>query len=967
MKHLTLLALLVLAPAFRAQDKAEVLWIRVTNLWTGAEAQGGPDAKVILVRDGKIAKIGTTASVPVPAGARIIDEAGNSGSWALPGLVLANAPLLSRLRDGAESVTPAVRAADAFDPFSPRQAWLREGVCVAYLAPGRLRLVSGQGAVVRLGSADPMEAFLNGRAALQACLAEEGWSPPAVYDAPVPPGPDNPLPAARRQFPSSRGGAVLALRRCFECAAATGRSSELMAQLRKDLHLGRQALSLVPFEGVLAKRMPLRVYAQRAADISAAIELAQSLGLRLVIEGGREAWRVADELAEMKAAVVLEAGDRLGGTLPPPAPYAAGVRGRAHPDALSILREAGVAVALIPPSGGSLEDLLFYASKAEGSMPKAAVLEALTAAAARILGVQDRAGTLAEGRVADLVLFDRHPLDPGAHPQLVIAGGRVVHRARSPQGELVAIHGQRIHLGDGKVVEDRWVIVQGKKIVAVCGDDGVPPGARIVRGDTITPGFIDLGGQIGFRAYKDSGTQGGVQLGDKLGRLKMSQKPVESFDPEFEDVAAAARSGVTCVALTPTGGRLSSGVLSVVKACSNGGKAVVLKDLGGILMDSSGSRWSQDQADSIKNSLKSAKSYHEAWIKYEKALAAWESKNSTKKSGPAGPKKKLGKVRAPSVRDPITGTWTGTAVVSGRVIAVDGNLELHGTRVTGDFGTPMFPNRRFDVDTELVDGKHLSFSVTMDGQDVTVDLDVGRDEMSGTVTVSGVGSGPINLRRSLSITVSKSKAVDAKKGKAKAAAKSAKVATKGKPKAPRKNPNLEPWRPAFRKEIPVFFGVRSERLARAVLPFMRKDLGLRVALISSEPLPQVADLCHDLGVSVALRGSGRRRSEGEILIPLRSALWSGATCGMRSGWGGDVRSLVPSAHHAVYLGISPADAVSMLTSQAADILGIGGRVGRLRRGLDADLVIFRGDVFQGGSRIDKVMVDGRFVGEEVGR
>ncbi len=59
-----------------------------------------------------------------------------------------------------------------------------------------------------------------------------------------------------------------------------------------------------------------------------------------------------------------------------------------------------------------------------------AALAALTSGAAKLLGVADKTGTLAPGKEGDLVIFDRHPLDPRARLLHVVQDGSVVDLAR---------------------------------------------------------------------------------------------------------------------------------------------------------------------------------------------------------------------------------------------------------------------------------------------------------------------------------------------------------------------------------------------------------------------------------------------------------------------------------------------------------------------------------------------------------
>ncbi|HEX2754593.1 MAG TPA: amidohydrolase family protein [Candidatus Limnocylindrales bacterium] len=75
--------------------------------------------------------------------------------------------------------------------------------------------------------------------------------------------------------------------------------------------------------------------------------------------------------------------------------------------------EAGVRIAMgtdsgVTPHGRNLRELQLMA---DGGMPPAAVLEATTRSAAELMGVDDDLGTIAEGKLADLVVVARDPYD----------------------------------------------------------------------------------------------------------------------------------------------------------------------------------------------------------------------------------------------------------------------------------------------------------------------------------------------------------------------------------------------------------------------------------------------------------------------------------------------------------------------------------------------------------------------------
>jgi imidazolonepropionase-like amidohydrolase len=85
--------------------------------------------------------------------------------------------------------------------------------------------------------------------------------------------------------------------------------------------------------------------------------------------------------------------------------------------------EAGVRIAMgtdsgVTPHGRNLRELELMAA---GGMAPAAVLEATTRSAAQLLGVDDRLGTIEEGKIADLVVIGGDPYDFAAYGERIEA------------------------------------------------------------------------------------------------------------------------------------------------------------------------------------------------------------------------------------------------------------------------------------------------------------------------------------------------------------------------------------------------------------------------------------------------------------------------------------------------------------------------------------------------------------------
>ncbi|MEW6741336.1 MAG: amidohydrolase family protein, partial [Planctomycetota bacterium] len=103
-----------------------------------------------------------------------------------------------------------------------------------------------------------------------------------------------------------------------------------------------------------------------------------------------------------------------------------------------LLLDAGAQVAFQPPSEsptGFETTLIGLAEVVKAGLSRKQALEAVTVAPAKLLGVGERIGTIAEGRDADLVFLDGDPFDPLARVVRVMIEGHVVYewKAADPQ------------------------------------------------------------------------------------------------------------------------------------------------------------------------------------------------------------------------------------------------------------------------------------------------------------------------------------------------------------------------------------------------------------------------------------------------------------------------------------------------------------------------------------------------------
>jgi len=153
---------------------------------------------------------------------------------------------------------------------------------------------------------------------------------------------------------------------------------------------------------------PIMVHADDVRQIKGALAWAESRKYKLILAGGRDAWRVAEELAARKVPVIFES------TFEQPArdtdAYDAHFKGAAT------LHRAGVKVLFSEGPGASnatfARNTPYSAAQAVAfGLPEAEALKGLTLYPAQVLGLESRLGSLDAGKEATFFVSDGSILD----------------------------------------------------------------------------------------------------------------------------------------------------------------------------------------------------------------------------------------------------------------------------------------------------------------------------------------------------------------------------------------------------------------------------------------------------------------------------------------------------------------------------------------------------------------------------
>lgn len=368
--------------------------------------EAAPFDGTLFVEDGVITALGP--DLDVPADVEVVDCAGR---WLLPGFVDAHVHLgmhpegevgaTADVNEMTDPVTAGVRALDAVDPNDPgfRDA-LAGGVTTVNVNPGSGNPIGGQAVALHTHGRTVDEMVLRAPSGVKSALGE---NPKNVYKD-------------KGRTPSTRLGTAYVIRKAFMQAQdyldRRTRAEQDGAAFARDPHM--EALALV-----LERKIPWRQHCHRTDDVATALRLADEFGYDLVLDHGTEAHPIADLLAERDVPVLI---GPLFTTKSKPE-----LRGRSLRNPGRLAR-AGVQISIITDHPVIPIDFLVYqaALAVKEGLDRDTALRAITLNPAKVLGLDDRLGSLAVGKDADLVLWSGDPLDVMQRALRVWIGGRQV-------------------------------------------------------------------------------------------------------------------------------------------------------------------------------------------------------------------------------------------------------------------------------------------------------------------------------------------------------------------------------------------------------------------------------------------------------------------------------------------------------------------------------------------------------------
>jgi imidazolonepropionase-like amidohydrolase len=368
------------------QKEAIALINATIHIGNGQVIQNG----TILFNSGKITEVGTSVNT---SGAKVIDC---SGKHIYPGIITPATDLglneigsVRATRDVSElgEINASVRSAVAYNTDSKVINTLRSnGILLANVVP-QGGILSGSSSVMQLDAWNWEDAVYKMDEGIH--FRMPNLSPPrrfGNFQAAQQPQVD-PVKAALERIDRVRS--------FFK---------EAQAYFAETKHT-QTNLKFESVKGLFNKTQSLYIHCELVKEIMVAVEFAREFGFKTVIVGGTDSWRVSDYLKLNSIAVIVNEMHSLPATAdddvdqPYKTPY--------------LLQQAGVLYCIADRDDNTRgRNLMFNAGTAAAyGLTKEQALQAITLNTAKILGIDDRTGSLEKGKDANIVVSNGDILD----------------------------------------------------------------------------------------------------------------------------------------------------------------------------------------------------------------------------------------------------------------------------------------------------------------------------------------------------------------------------------------------------------------------------------------------------------------------------------------------------------------------------------------------------------------------------
>lgn len=391
----------------------------------------------VVIRDGLIEAVG--ASVGIPADATIIN---GTGLTVYPGLIDTASTLgmpapqgqqgpggmggggfrmatpaapLDGIANYPVGLRPEFQAADVFKSGDDQFASARNAGITTAVITGRTGIFTGASLVANLAGDRVSAMIVRSPASQNVTYRTIGGG----------------------QYPASLLGTFSSLRQLFHDAKRQQQIEKLHAADPRGIRRPEADPSLTALYPVIDGKMPIVFEANSEREVVRTLDLAKEFGLKAVVSGGQEAWKVADRLKAQNVPVLVSLNFPKGSATSAP---------EAEPDPLSTLRmraetpkgparlvNAGVKIAFQTGGLSNMSEVFTNLGYAiQNGLSADAALKAFTLSGAEIFGVDNLTGSVEKGKIANLVVTRGDIFADRRTVTHVIVDGKVFEQKETP-------------------------------------------------------------------------------------------------------------------------------------------------------------------------------------------------------------------------------------------------------------------------------------------------------------------------------------------------------------------------------------------------------------------------------------------------------------------------------------------------------------------------------------------------------
>lgn len=374
----------------------------------------------VQIADGKIVAAGSMDQCPQAGGKDCPDAAKEGGetengvldvqgAWVMPGIIEAHCHMgITEEKKGMEGddcnetvdpLTPQLRAIDAINPMDAAfNDALAAGITSAMVGPGSANVAGGQFAFIKTHGRCIDQMIVKAPAAMKVAFGE---NPKVNY-------------SGQGKSPSTRMAIAAMLREELTKAKNYQEKRENNQEEPPDFRYE----CWLP---VLRGEIPLKAHAHRADDILTAVRIAKEFGLRMTLDHCSEGHLILDELKEAGFPAIVGPDMASRNKIE--------VQNMAFKTA-GLLAKKGILTAITTDHPVSkIQFLPICAGLAvKSGMEPEEGLRAITINAATICGVEERLGSLAPGKDADIAIFTGNPMEVFTETLYTLIDGKIVYR-----------------------------------------------------------------------------------------------------------------------------------------------------------------------------------------------------------------------------------------------------------------------------------------------------------------------------------------------------------------------------------------------------------------------------------------------------------------------------------------------------------------------------------------------------------